>query len=257
MPAELSVNLSRVYGFLLALARVSGAIAFVPIPGLSAGPDAARIALALAVTALLFPAWPAPAVSHLAVGQLLGWMGTEAMFGLAIGVAIAFLLEGVQLAAQAIGLQAGYSFASTVDPSTQADSTTLQILAQLFACCLFFALGFDRQVIRILARSLERIPAGTYSMNAVDGEAIARLGAGVFSTGFELALPVLALLLLLDIGFAVLGRLQMQLQVLSLSFGIKMLAALAFLSTVLITFPSVFEKAGAATFVTLGKLLDR
>ena len=73
------------------------------------------------------------------------------------------------MAAQMIGLQAGYSFASTVDPTTQADTTTLQLMAQLFAGSLFFAFGFDRQVIRILAKSFESIPSGTYAVERPGG----------------------------------------------------------------------------------------
>ena len=66
---------------------------------------------------------------------------------------------------------------------------------------------------------------------------------------------MLALLLLLDIAFGVLGRLQTQLQLLSLSFTVKMLVGLAFLSGVASFFPAIFEKAGAATFSTLLRLL--
>jgi hypothetical protein len=62
MHVDLALNFSRLYGFLLVLARVSGVIAFVPIPGVSAGPDASRIVLTLAITIALFPVWPAPAV---------------------------------------------------------------------------------------------------------------------------------------------------------------------------------------------------
>jgi flagellar biosynthesis protein FliR len=159
MHVDLTLNFSLLYGFLLVLARVSGVIAFVPIPGVSAGPQASRIVLAVALTIALFPVWPAPAVDGPVVGRLLGWMAGEAAFGLTVGVAIAFLLEGIQMAAQMIGLQAGYSFASTVDPSTQADTTSLQILAQLLAGSLFFAFGFDREIIRILAQSLVSVPA--------------------------------------------------------------------------------------------------
>jgi flagellar biosynthesis protein FliR len=67
---------------------------------------------------------------------------------------------------------------------------------------------------------------------------------------------VLALLLLLDIAFAVLGRLQTQLQLLSLSFAIKTLAALAFLGGVLSFYPAVFEKVGTVTLTTLMRLLN-
>jgi len=256
MHTDLTFNLSTLYGFLLVLARVSGVIAFVPIPGLSAGPDVSRVILALALTISLLPVWPAPNLSGALLGRLLGWVGTEAAFGLTIGLAVSFLLEGLQMAAQMIGLQAGYSFASTVDPSTQADTTTLQIMAQLLAGSLFFAFGFDRQVVHILARSLESIPSGAYSLSRPIVEAVTHLGSAVFSTGLQLAIPVLALLLLLDIAFAVLGRLQTQLQVLSLSFSIKTLTAVAFLAGVLSFYPAVFEKVGRGTFATLMRLLN-
>ena len=255
MHAEVIVNLATLCGFLLVLARISGVVAFVPIPGLAAGPAFARTGLCLVLAVSLFPVWPHPEANGLQVGKMLGWMLAEAGFGLTVGVAISFLLEGVQLASQIIGLEAGYSFASTVDPATQADSTTLQMMAQLFAGCLFFALGFDRQVIHVLANSLQSIPAGSYTAAASALEAITRLGVGIFSVGLQLAVPVLALTLLLDIAFAVLGRLHAQLQLLSLSFAAKMLAAVAFLGSLLSVYPGVFEKFGTATFSTLFRLL--
>ena len=257
MPAELTLNLPRLYGFVLVLARVSGVIVFVPIPGISAGSAASRIVLTLALTIALSPIWPAPAVEGPIAATLVGWTAAEAGFGLTIGIAVAFLLEGVQMAAQMIGLQAGYSFASTVDPTTQADTTSLQLVTQLLAGWLFFAFGFDRQVIRILAKSFESTPGGAYALNSSIVEAITRLGSGIFVTGLQLAAPVLALLLLLDIAFAVLGRLQTQLQLLSLSFSMKMLAGLVFLTVILSIFPAVFAKTSAATFHTLTRLLDR
>jgi flagellar biosynthetic protein FliR len=256
MHTELTFNLSTLYGFLLVLARVSGVIAFVPIPGLSAGPEVSRVVLALALTISMLPVWPAPNLTGALLGRLLGWIGAEAAFGLTIGLAVSFLLEGLQMAAQVIGLQAGYSFASTIDPSTQADTTTLQLMSQLFAGSLFFAFGFDRQVIHILARSLETVPVGTYMLTGPIAEAIAHLGSAIFSTGLQLAIPVLALLLLLDIAFAVLGRLQTQLQLLSLSFAIKTLTALAFLGGVLSFYPAVFQKTGTIAFTTLMRLLN-
>jgi flagellar biosynthesis protein FliR len=259
MHAEVTFSIATLSGFLMVLARVSGVIVFVPIPGLSAGPDAGRIVLALTLTIALFPAWPAVTGegAALSVGRVAGGMTAEAVFGLMIGVAVAFLLEGVQLAAQVLGLQAGYSYASTVDPVTQADSTTLQLMAQLLAGLLFFACGFDRRVLQILAKSLESDPVGRFVLHRPAVESIPRLGSAIFSTGVQLAMPVLALLVLLDIAFAVLGRLHAQLQLLSLSFAIKMLVALAFLASILSFYPDVFARAGAATFNVLARALNQ
>jgi flagellar biosynthesis protein FliR len=64
-------------------------------------------------------------------------------------------------------------------------------------------------------------------------------------------------MILLDIAFAVLGRVQAQLQLLSLAFAAKMLVALAFLASVLSLYPAVFKQAAAATFSVLVGLLNR
>ncbi len=265
MHVEFTFQLAALYGFLLALARVSGVLVFVPIPGFSAAPDASRVVLALALTIALFPIWPTlgierePRGPSLAAGRLLAAIAGETAFGATVGLVVAFLLEGVQMAAQVLGLQAGYSYASTVDPTTQADTTTLQLMAQLLAGTLFFAFGFDRQVLRALARSLESAAGpGAGATRLLDAHAtatIAGLGAAIFATGVRLAIPVLALLVLLDIAFAVLGRLHAQMQLLSLSFAIKMLVALAFLASVLAVYPAVFERTGVITFTVLDRVL--
>src|SRR6202021_3101638 len=99
MHAEFTFQIGTLYGFLLSLARVSGVVVFVPIPGFSAAPDASRVLLSLALTIALFPAWPTLAAADgpgLAVGRLLGGIGAEKLFGVTLGLAIAFLLEGMQ-----------------------------------------------------------------------------------------------------------------------------------------------------------------
>ena len=54
------------------------------------------------------------------------------------------------------GAQAGYAYASTIDPNTEADSGVLLVFAQLMAGMLFFALGLDREVLRLFAQSLDK-----------------------------------------------------------------------------------------------------
>jgi flagellar biosynthesis protein FliR len=70
MPGELAVPLSALLGFLLVLVRVGGALIFVPLPGVSAGPELARVMLAVGFTVALFPVWPAVPVDGIGVGQL-------------------------------------------------------------------------------------------------------------------------------------------------------------------------------------------
>ncbi len=64
------------------------------------------------------------------IAMLIGWMLAEAGLGIAVGLAVAFLTEGFQMGAQIISLQAGYSFATTIDPTSGADSSVLLTIAQ-------------------------------------------------------------------------------------------------------------------------------
>jgi flagellar biosynthesis protein FliR len=54
-------------------------------------------------------------------------------------------------------------------------------------------------------------------------------------------MPVLALLLMVDLALALLGRLNQQLQLLILAFPIKMMAALGLLATMAALFPRVYR----------------
>jgi flagellar biosynthetic protein FliR len=241
VPTQLTFSLSAVFGFVLVLARVAGAFVFVPIPGVNAGPEAARIVLALSFTLALFPRWPHVNLTEPYIGALVLALLAEAALGLTIGVAVSVLAESFLLAGQIIGLQAGYGFASTIDPTTQADSGILVVFAQLIAGLLFFALGLEREVIRVFARSLDAFPVGTFVLAPAGAEQILRLASGIFSTGLRLAMPVLALLLMVDLALALLGRLNQQLQLLILAFPIKMMAALGLLATMAALFPRVYR----------------
>src|SRR5437879_1414371 len=185
--------------FLLVLTRVAGFFAFIPLPGGKNGPEGARVAFALGFTMALYPNWPAPGGTAPSLGQLAAWTLAEALLGAGLGLAVACVNEAFLMTAQIVGLQAGYGYAATIDPATQADATVLLVLAQLIAGLLFFAVGLDRDILRALARSLESQPPGQIVIPGPAIDAMLHLSAGIFSTGLRLALPVVALLALVDI----------------------------------------------------------
>jgi flagellar biosynthetic protein FliR len=250
-----AIPTSVLYGFLLVLARISGVFVFLPLPGFEAGPSAAKITLAMILTFGMYSRWPALDALPGSMVQVAGWMLAEAAIGLATGLAVAFLIEAVSFAAQAISTQAGFAYASTIDPNTEADSTVLLLLAQLTAGLLFFAMGFDRVLLTILARSLETHPPGAFVASRASVEGLVTLGSSIFSTGVHLALPIMTLLFLIDLSIGLLGHLNSQLQLIALAFPAKMLTALAALSFLVLLIPKLYQQLGAQAFTALGRLL--
>ena len=74
MPSNLTLSAGTLYGFLLVLARVGGALIFVPLPGIRGAPETVRAALALGFTVALFGRWPVVDAANVGVATLVGWV---------------------------------------------------------------------------------------------------------------------------------------------------------------------------------------
>ena len=256
MGGSLLLSVSTLLGFLLTLVRVSGVFIFIPIPGATAIVNPARVMFALALTVALFPVWPnVPA--NPSAGLLLMWMLMEAAMGTGIGLAVAFMLEAFSLGAQVMGMQAGYAFASMVDPNTQADSTVLVIFAQLASGLLFFATGLDRDVVHVFARSLETCPAGSFQLGHGAADQILVMGSVMFSTALRLALPMIAVLVMVDISLALLGRVNAQLQLLHLAFPLKMMVGLAMIGWIALMLPALFRLTASGALSSAERMIAK
>jgi flagellar biosynthetic protein FliR len=155
-----------------------------------------------------------------------------------------------------MGLPAGYGFAATIDPNTQADSTVLIVFSQLAAGLLFFATGIDRDVIRVFARSLETWPAGSFVLTRGAAEQVLSLGSNMIATGFRLALPVIAILMMVDISLALLGRINAQLHLVTIAFPIKMIVGMALLGWLTLLLPALFRSGMSAAFSAMRGLIS-
>lgn len=257
MHANLTVPLSTLLAFALVLARISGAFAFVPPPVKDAGPSAARVVLSLATTIALFPAWPYVDANNVSAGVLAGWVASEGALGLAVGLTVSFLAEALTFGAQVVGLQAGYGYVSIVDPTTQAESDVLPVMAQLLAGLLFFTTGLHRAVIATFAHSLAKFPPGVFVENRAMAQTVVRLGGTLFSVGLRLAFPVIGLLLMAEIALALVGRINSQLHLSMHAFPMKIMISLLVLVSVLAVAPELYRSYAEQVFQVIQESILR
>jgi flagellar biosynthetic protein FliR len=252
MGGELVFSTATLLGFLLTLARVAGVFVFVPMPGIGAVINPARVILSFGITIALFPLWP-QITAYPSAGALVMWLMVEAALGIGIGLAVAFVSEAFAMGAQAMSMQAGYAFASTFDPNTQADSGVVVVLMQIVTGLLFFCTGLDREVIRVFARSLETYPAGSFVLSRGAAAQVLSLGSTIFSTGLRLALPIIAVMVMIDISLALLGRVNAQLHLTVVAFPVKMLMFLTLVGWLAMLFPVLYRaESGAALTMARG-----
>ena len=97
-------------------------------------------------------------------GGVLGWVevvSAEVVTGLLLGLAVQFVMEGAQMAGHIMGVQAGYSLVTLLDPQTQADTPVLATFQQLLAVLIFLQLNVHHWLLRGLAASFAYLPPGT------------------------------------------------------------------------------------------------
>lgn len=248
MRADLSIPFSALIAFALVLARIAGAFVFVPLPVKDAGPGIARVVLSLATTVALFPEWPRVESANLSLGLFTAWLVSEAALGISIGVAVSFISEGLTFGAHVLALQAGFGYASIVDPTTQADSDVLPVMAQLLASLFFFSMGLHRFVISAFAYSLTKYPPGAFAVTGDMAVTVVRVGSSLFAVGVRLAFPIVALLFMAEIALALIGRVNSQLHMSAHSFPMKIMIALLMLGSVLLVTPQLYSSYADTIF---------
>lgn len=241
MHAELTLSASTLIAFALVLSRMVGVFIFVPLPVSESGPSVARIVFAFASAIALFPRWPVIDARNVTLATAVEWLILDAVLGMSIGLMVSFLAEWLTFGAQVLAVQAGYGYASVVDPTNQADSEVLQVMAQLTAGLLFFTTGMHRYVIRAFAASLDRFPPGQFALTQDMAKTVIHLAANVFSVGLRLALPVVGLLLMTEFALGLLSRINARLHIGMQAFPLKMLLALGTLVSALLVVPVLYQ----------------
>jgi flagellar biosynthetic protein FliR len=223
----------------LALVRVSGMLVFAPFFSSNALPVRTKAVLVLAIAFLLAPLVATLPNAHAEIGfaALLG----ELAVGLVYGLTLALLNEMLLFAGQIAGVQFSFSLVNLLDPSTHIETPLLGDLFQLMGTLVILAAGLDRILLASLVRSFRAVPLGTYGLAPASGQAIVQAAGGIFLAGVELAAPVLAGTMLVEIAVALMGRLSPQLPVMSLTVPLKTLTGFAILAGSLALWPRFIE----------------
>lgn len=223
----------------LALVRVSGVMVFAPFFSSNALPMRTKAAFAGAVAFLLAPVVAALPHARAAVtfSSLLG----ELAVGLVYGLSLTLLNEMLLFAGQIAGLQFSFSLVNLMDPSSSIETPLLGDLFQLMGTLTIIAAGLDRILLASLVRSFRAAPLGAFALRPSAALEIVRAAGGIFLAAVELAAPVLAATMLVEIAVALLGKLSPQLPVMFLTVPLKTLTGFGLLMGSLALWPRFIE----------------
>lgn len=224
---------------LFALVRVSGMVVFAPFFSSSALPARTKAVFAGAVAFLLAPVIATLPQRHagLSCFALLG----EVAVGMVYGLTLVLLNEMMTFAGQVLGIQFSFSMVNLLDPTSSIQTSLMSDLLQIIGTLVVLAAGLDRILLASMMRSFRVVPPGTFSMSTVTAMAVVRAAGGIFLAAVELAAPVLAATMLIEVAVALLSKLSPQLPVTALSVPLKTLTGFAVLIASCAVWPRFIE----------------
>jgi flagellar biosynthetic protein FliR len=223
----------------LVLVRVGGMVLFAPFFSSTSLPARAKAVFVGAVAFLLAPlAATLPSTQEtLGFSAILG----ELAVGLVYGLSLTLLNEMLLFAGQIAGLQFSFSLVNLLDPESAIQTPLLGDLFQLMGTLVLITAGLDRILLASVVRSFRAVPLGAYALTPPAALAIVRAAGGIFLAALELAAPVLAATLLVEIAVALLGKLSPQLPVMALTVPLKTLTGFSILAGSLALWPRFVE----------------
>jgi flagellar biosynthetic protein FliR len=224
---------------MLTLVRVSGMVAFAPFFSSTALPIRTKAVFVGAVAFLLAPlvaALPRAEVS-LSYSALIG----ELAVGLVYGLSLALLTEMMLFAGQVVGVQFSFSMVNLLDPTSSIQTPLLGDLFQLMGTLVVITAGLDRILLASMVRSFRAAPLGSFVLEPSSALEIVHAAGGIFLAAVELAAPVLAATMLVEISVALLGKLSPQLPVMMLTVPMKTITGYLLLGGSLALWPRFIE----------------
>ena len=211
-----------IMGFLWPLTRILGLMAVAPLFGNVSVPATVKIGLGVLLALIIAPTVPAvPGVDPVSLPGLL-ILTQQMLIGLALGFVMRIAFACVELAGELAGLTMGIGFATFFDPQTQGRSLAISQFFSLVMILMYLALNVHLTLLATLAESFNTMPITDLPMNGRFFEQITLWGGRVFSTGVQLALPIVAALLITNVGLGVLARSAPQLNLFGIGFPVTL-----------------------------------
>jgi flagellar biosynthetic protein FliR len=221
--------------WLLFLMRALGFVFLAPMFSVRSAPPLFRLALGFLLAVLAYVAWaptgaaPAWAAPH-SFAEFLPLALSELVLGLGLGFFTGLAFVTIQWAGSLIGYQMGFAIVNVLDPHSQTQSSIVGEFLFAVSMLVFLDLNLHHDVLRLWHQSYALAPPGSFSLGAATPALFGGIMDQLGYLALQLALPLMAFLLLTDLALGILARIMPQMNVFAVGLSLKIGLGLLLLS---------------------------
>lgn len=245
----------EIFAFLLVFSRIGAAVMLLPGIGESYVYPRVRLALALALTLVIYPLVrdtlpPAP----LQTFGLFTLIGGEVAHGIFIGAVTRLLISTLHVAGTVVAFLSSLAMAQTMDPNQGVQGALVSAFFSIIGITLIFVSGLHMVMIAALYDSYTLFPVGTPPPAKDFAELAVKIFARSFEIGVRMAAPFVIYGLTFYIGLGLMQRLNPQVQIFFIAMpaqlGLAFFVLTVVLSAMFMVFLNHFESSAVHLLLT-------
>ncbi|WP_025209903.1 flagellar biosynthetic protein FliR [Hippea sp. KM1] len=208
--------------FLFVLLRVSSVVVFAPIFSSSSVPPQLKAAFSLVFAAALFPTVRQYInIESLNSMYLFAVTLRELVFAILLSLTIHFVWSGLELGAQLVGFNMGFSIANVLSPEENIQISVLAEFESIFAILVFLIINGHYVFLQALAMSFEAVKVGSFALNHNIFTIFNKLIITLFDVAFTVLAPVIIALFITQVVFGVIARTMPQMNIMIVAFPLS------------------------------------
>lgn len=214
--------LSLLAGYLWPLFRIAALVSSAAVFGGRLLPMRVKLIFILALTIVIAPVLPPPPAIEMF--SLMGFVVVlqQVLIGLAMGFTLQLVFGAFVLGGQVIALTMGLGFASLNDPASGVVVPTVSQIYSIFVTLVFFAINGHLVMIQVITESFYSLPVAATGISVAGIWSLLEWAGYMFSGAVLMALPVVASMLVVNLGFGVMTRASPQLNIFAIGFPVIM-----------------------------------
>ena len=218
---SLDIN-ALIASYLWPFTRIMGLLAVAPLFGNRGIPARLKVALGMLLAAIVAPTVAdLPAADPMSIAGVL-LLAQQFIIGVAMGFAMRIVFTAVELAGELCGMTMGLGFATFFDPQSSGRTSAISQFLSLLTLMVYLAANLHLVVLSTLVDSFTSMPISAMPLGGDLFRQLVGWGGRIFSAGIQLALPVVAALLITNIALGILTRAAPQLNLFGVGFPITL-----------------------------------
>ncbi len=227
--------------FIWPMIRIGAFMASSPVISSRQTPVMFRLSLLLVLTWLVMPLVPPPAPVEVFSSEAFLMVLQQILIGVAMGFVLQMVFGALIFGGQVMAYSMGLGFASMMDPQNGVQVPVVSQFYLILATLGFLVLDVHLILIELLIESFHTFPVAVDGISRNGMKEIIGWGSRMFSGGLLMALPVMAALLLVNLGMGIIGRAAPQLNIFAVGFPISMLIGFLLIWITLPNVMNIFE----------------